>query len=64
MNEAHTMDDLKYYQALPLSLKIPMSRNRIRKWIDKYGVDGSCVAMTFSPESWSYFIWFTDIIRV
>lgn len=51
MSDAHTMKDLEYYQALPLSLKIPMSRNRIRKWVDKYGVDGSCVVMTFSPES-------------
>lgn len=50
-NKAHTLDDLRQYQAMPLSLKILMSKNRIRKWVNEYGKDDVKVMMTFSPES-------------
>lgn len=50
-DNAHSLDDLRQYQALPLSVKILMSKNRIRKWVNEYGEDNVCVRMTFSPES-------------
>ena len=50
-DNAHSLDDLRQYQALPLSVKILMSKNRIRKWVNEYGAENVCVRMTFSPES-------------
>ena len=50
-DNAHSLDDLRQYQALPLSVKILMSKNRIRKWVNEYGEDNVCVRMTLSPES-------------
>lgn len=50
-DNAHSLDDLRQYQDLPLSVKILMSKNRIRKWVNEYGEDDVCVRMTFSPES-------------
>jgi 3'-phosphoadenosine 5'-phosphosulfate sulfotransferase (PAPS reductase)/FAD synthetase len=50
-DNAHSLDDLRQYQALPLSVKILMSKNRIRKWVNEYGEDDVCVRMTLSPES-------------
>ena len=51
MDNAHTLSDLEQYQALPLKVKILMSKNRIRKWVNEYGANNVCVRMTFSPES-------------
>lgn len=50
-DNAHSLDDLRQYQDLPLSVKILMSKNRIRKWVSEYGEDNVCVRMTLSPES-------------
>ena len=41
-----TMQDLQQLQGLPLSLKIRMTKERIRQWINEYGEDG--VYVTFS----------------
>lgn len=43
MKNAHTREDLKYYQSLPLNLKIAMSKRRIRDFIREYGESGVCV---------------------
>lgn len=51
MDNAHTLSDLEQYQALPLKVKILMSKNRIRKWVNEYGTNNVCVRMTLSPES-------------
>jgi 3'-phosphoadenosine 5'-phosphosulfate sulfotransferase (PAPS reductase)/FAD synthetase len=51
MDNAHTLSDLEQYQASPLKVKILMSKNRIRKWVNEYGANNVCVRMTFSPES-------------
>lgn len=50
-DNAHSLDDLRQYQDLPLNVKILMSKNRIRKWVNEYGEDNVCVRMTLSPES-------------
>ena len=42
----HTIQDLYQMQALPLEIKIRMSKARIRAWIDEYGEDG--VYISFS----------------
>lgn len=49
--DAHSINDLRQYQALPLDIKIRMSMNRIRNWVNEYGEDNVCVAMTLSPEA-------------
>lgn len=50
-DNAHSLDDLRQYQDLSLNVKILMSKNRIRKWVNEYGEDDVCVRMTLSPES-------------
>lgn len=47
----HSLDELEQWQSLPLSVKVLMTKNRIRKWVEEYHEDGVCVLMTFSPES-------------
>ena len=34
---AHTIDELRQLQAMPLSIKIKLTQNRIREWIREYG---------------------------
>ena len=36
----HTIDELKQWQSYPLSLKVLMTKERIRNWIREYGEDG------------------------
>lgn len=48
---AHSMDDLRYYQSLPLDLKIQMTRQRIRGWIDEFGEDGVYVSFSGGKDS-------------
>lgn len=33
----HTMDELKQWQALPLSIKLRMTQQRIRMWVNENG---------------------------
>ena len=34
-----TKDDLRYFQAMPLEIKLGLTRNRIREWVNYYGGD-------------------------
>ena len=43
-NNKHTIDELHQWQALPLSIKERMSMQRIRDWVDYYGIDGVYLA--------------------
>lgn len=43
---AHTVEDLKMLQALPLEIKIRMTETRIRAWVDTFGTDGVYVAFS------------------
>lgn len=36
----HTMNDLRQMQALPLNIKIAMTKGRIRAWVNEFGIDG------------------------
>lgn len=47
----HTIEDLYQMQSLPLSAKIRMTENRIRGWIDEYGVDGVYVSFSGGKDS-------------
>ena len=35
----HTAEDLKMMQALPLNFKIRLTQDRIKAWVNHYGVD-------------------------
>jgi len=46
-----TKDDLKMMQALPLSLKIRMTQQRIRDWVREFGEDGVYVSFSGGKDS-------------
>ena len=46
-----TRDDLRQLQALPLELKISMTRRRIREWVREYGIDGVYVSFSGGKDS-------------
>ena len=50
-NMKHTISDLYQMQALPLSAKIRMTENRIRGWVDEYGIDGVYVSFSGGKDS-------------
>ena len=46
MSNKHTIQELKQWQALPLSIKVLMTQERIRNWVREY--DESGVYLSFS----------------
>lgn len=46
-----TLDDLKQLQALPLSLKVALTKQRLRQWVNEFGVDGVFVAFSGGKDS-------------
>ena len=46
-----TKEDLKYYQALPLDMKIMLTRNRIREWVNEYGENGVYISFSGGKDS-------------
>lgn len=48
---AHTMDDLRQMQSLPLQAKIQMSRARYRAWVDEFGEENVYVAFSGGKDS-------------
>ncbi len=51
MESKHTKEELKELQALPLRLKIMMTKARIRDWVDEYGEDGVYVSFSGGKDS-------------
>ena len=47
----HTIQDLKIRQALPLDVKVRMSKQRIREWINEFGIDGVYVSFSGGKDS-------------
>jgi len=47
----HTMEELKQWQALPLSIKVRMSQERIRMWVREYGESGVYVSFSGGKDS-------------
>ena len=47
----HTMQELKQFQAMPLEVKVMMSKVRIRDWVNYYGRDGVYVSFSGGKDS-------------
>ena len=47
----HTISDLYQMQALPLSAKVRMTEQRIKGWVDEYGLDGVYVSISGGKDS-------------
>lgn len=47
----HTMHELKMRQALPLEVKVLMTKQRIREWIDEFGADGVYISFSGGKDS-------------
>ena len=48
---AHTIDELRQLQAMPLSIKVAMTMTRIRAWVYEYGKDGVYVSFSGGKDS-------------
>lgn len=47
----HTIQELQMRQRLPLEIKIRMSQQRIREWINEYGEDGVYISFSGGKDS-------------
>lgn len=47
----HTVSDLYQMQAMPLEQKVIMTENRIRQWVERYGLDGVYVSFSGGKDS-------------
>ena len=47
----HTKEELRQWQALPLEVKILMTKERIRQWVNEFGEDGVCVSFSGGKDS-------------
>lgn len=47
----HTLQELKQYQALPLNVKVMMTKDRIRGWVREFGEDGVYVSFSGGKDS-------------
>ena len=47
----HTIEELKTRQAYPLELKIALTEQRIRAWVNEYGEDGVYVSFSGGKDS-------------
>lgn len=46
-----TIDDLKILQALPLELKVMRTQQRVREWVQHFGVDGVYISFSGGKDS-------------
>lgn len=44
-------DELRYFQAMPLEIKIGLTKNRIREWVNEYGTNGVYVSFSGGKDS-------------
>lgn len=51
MSKKHTLDELYQYRALPLSIKIAMSKRRIRDWVNAFGENGVYISFSGGKDS-------------
>ena len=47
----HTMQELYQWQALPLNIKVLMTAERIRNWVNKFGEDGVYLSFSSGKDS-------------
>ena len=46
-----TIDDLRQLQALPLNLKVALTKQRIRQWVQEFGESGVYVSFSGGKDS-------------
>lgn len=51
MSSKHTISDLHQMQSMPLSIKVRMTENRVRGWVEEYGTDGVYVSFSGGKDS-------------
>lgn len=51
ITNAHTIDDLKQLQAMPLPIKVAMTQTRIRAWVNEFGTEGVYVSFSGGKDS-------------
>ena len=44
-------EHLRYLQSLPLNLKVSLTKQRIREWVNHYGIDGVFVSFSGGKDS-------------
>lgn len=44
-------EDLKYFQSMPLEIKVAMTQTRIREWVNYYGESGTYVSFSGGKDS-------------
>lgn len=47
----HTIEELYQWQGLPLNIKVLMTKDRIRQWVNEYGEDGVYVSFSGGKDS-------------
>lgn len=47
----HTMQELYQWQALPLNIKVLMTAERVRSWVDEFGEDGVYLSFSAGKDS-------------
>lgn len=47
----HTLQELKQWQQYPLSMKVALTKQRIRDWVREYGTDGVYVSFSGGKDS-------------
>lgn len=47
----HTMQELYQWQALPLNIKVLMTAERIRNWVNEFGEDGVYLSFSAGKDS-------------
>lgn len=47
----HTIDELHQWQALPLNIKVLMTAERIRSWVNEFGEDGVYLSFSGGKDS-------------
>lgn len=47
----HTIEDLRIKQKLPLDIKVNMTKQRLREWVEHYGLDGVYVSFSGGKDS-------------
>lgn len=46
-----TLEDLRYFQSLPLDIKVAMTQTRLREWVSNYGVSGVYISFSGGKDS-------------
>ena len=46
-----TIEDLRYFQRLPLDIKVAMTKTRIREWVNHYGINGVYISFSGGKDS-------------